>query len=761
MGEPAESLSTTTVVVPTSRLARVFWYLLTFLVAAIFPLVGYRCDHANLNVPLVHEADRLMFNDTLLLLPMVQATLEHGTHWKTDRLGFPGVQMMHDFPVIDHLHFAIIWLLGQFLGGNAVLTFNVFYLLCYPLAAISMLFVLRHFNVSFPAASACGVMFACLPYHQYHGLNHGFLSAYFFVPISCLYMIEVCRGHLPFFNNADRRFSLKDRFTLLAILSMLITSAAGAYYAFFACGLLAGAGIYAAFAFKTWKAFASSILLVGVVTVGGVANHLPTFLYHREVGKHTAPIDRSPEDSEYYGLKITQLIMPIDDHRVRKLADFKSIYNSYIRPVQTYTERYTLGTVATVGYLILAFRMLLMFPRRWPYTELSVLAMFATFIGLVGGIGAIFNQTVTPSVRCYNRIGIFIAVFALFAVAQAGDAILAFIMKWRHWPRALKPLLPLVFWGGILTAGLVDMTPFEWGRWQRVRTMRNHAKLWMNDAAFFQEIEAEMNPEGTRPGPAIFQLPYVAWPESPTINSLGAYDHARGYLQTKTLRWSYGTMKGREIDEWYRSVVLLAPNAIAPLIDRITAAGFDGLLLDKRGYSPADAVIVEQQLLKTISGANPIRHADGQQIFFDLRRHRNDIRQGRDWQAAQYRETHKLTSLWLEGFLSHREPGYEWQQRWCGPKGTAIFVNPTDETKTVTCTFRIHTEFKDPSKITIEGGSIWSEELTIDKNTPSITKMFVIPPGRHTIHFRCVPPESHIPNEHRRLCFLISGLKLD
>src|SRR5260221_10953397 len=79
-----------------------------FVALSIITLVaGQRLDQADLSVPLQYEGD------ALLILPLVKCTIETGTHWHNDRLGAPGIQELYDFPIVDHLHFALLWLLGQ------------------------------------------------------------------------------------------------------------------------------------------------------------------------------------------------------------------------------------------------------------------------------------------------------------------------------------------------------------------------------------------------------------------------------------------------------------------------------------------------------------------------------------------------------------------------------------------------------------------------------------------------------------------------
>src|SRR5436309_3426159 len=91
-----------------------------FTLAGVILLVfGMRLDKADLTVPLGYQGD------CLLILPLVKTTLERGCHWRNERLGAPGIQELHDFPIVDHFHFAIIWLMGQ-IWPDYVVVFNLY-----------------------------------------------------------------------------------------------------------------------------------------------------------------------------------------------------------------------------------------------------------------------------------------------------------------------------------------------------------------------------------------------------------------------------------------------------------------------------------------------------------------------------------------------------------------------------------------------------------------------------------------------------------
>ena len=52
-----------------------------------------------------------------------------------------------------------------------------------------------------------------------------------------------------------------------------------------------------------------------------------------------------------------------------------------------------------------------------PVDGLVTLNLAALLLATTGGLGAVFGFAVSPLIRCYNRMSIFIAFFALAAVA--------------------------------------------------------------------------------------------------------------------------------------------------------------------------------------------------------------------------------------------------------------------------------------------------------------------------------------------------------
>lgn len=715
------------------------WHFMFALATVAVLAAGLRLESADLRTPFAHHGD------TLLILPLVKATVERGSHWRNERFGAPGVQELHDFPVVDHLHFAAIWVLGQFIP-DPFLIFNLYHLLTYPLTTITGMFVLRRLGLSVPAAGVGGLLYAFLPYHYLRGQGHYFLAAYFLVPLALLVSLRVCGGRLPFFRrDPDGRYRLRlwSAGALSVVLIAAATASAGAYYAFFACALLLFAGCYGWVAAGTWRALASAGLVVAVIVAAGVANHAPTFSYQYHFGRNSTPTARLPEEAEEYGLKMTHLFLPVARHHSRALAEVRSIHDSDIRPLQTENTDASLGLIGSAGLVVLLAVALLPGRRAWLLGPLSGLAVFAVLLGTIGGLGALFNLLVTPQVRCYNRISVFVAFLGLAAACWLIDR--AFVgragwAKWLRWPAFLA----------LAAFGVWDQTDRRWFTPAFAAERETVADRFRTDAAFFAEVER------TLPGGSVFNLPYVAYPETFAVGKVFSYDHARGYLHTDTLRWSFGAMEGREADLWQREVSIAPPERMLP---RLVARGFDALFIDRRGYSPAEADALTAGVLKLLGpGVQSVSHPNGHEVVYDLRDYRDRLREKDPaaFDELKLREAEAVSVLWLDGFYSFEPFGQEWKHRWCGPRGSAVFINPADRPRAFRIEAVFRTKYPEFSDLRIDGGPIWTERFPIHNESPMTSRVIVVPPGRHSLRFRGRLPDRHVHDDPRRLTFFVA-----
>lgn len=133
------------------------------------------------------------------------------------------------------------------------------------------------------------------------------------------------------------------------------------------------------------------------------------------------------------------------------------------------------------------------------------------------------------------------------------------------------------------------------------------AQVAEGDLAFVTRVEASV-PRGS----AILQLPYMAFPESPGVYRLSDYDQLRPYLHSQDLRWSYGTVKGRPTD-WHRAV---RAYPLGALLAGVAASGFDGIVVDRYGYSDGGAAL--EAGLTAHLGPPLVRDRSGRFDFYGL-----------------------------------------------------------------------------------------------------------------------------------------------
>src|SRR5690606_10866225 len=133
-------------------------HVVCFALTSGITVVALELWNARLNVPLWYRGD----------------SIANGAHFKTLReqpwyefqpmLGAPHGQVLHDFPTADNLHFLAAKLIA-FVTPDWATGMNLYFLLGFPLAAASALWLLRRLEVSRAIAVSVAIVFAIAPYH--------------------------------------------------------------------------------------------------------------------------------------------------------------------------------------------------------------------------------------------------------------------------------------------------------------------------------------------------------------------------------------------------------------------------------------------------------------------------------------------------------------------------------------------------------------------------------------------------------------------
>jgi phosphoglycerol transferase len=318
----------------------------------------------------------------------------------------------------------------------------------------------------------------------------------------------------------------------------------------------------------------------------------------RVVNGTNAAIDyKIPNDAELYGLKIRHLLTPSPEHPIPFVREAAEKMSTSFSSDNHENATSRLGFIASAGLIasIMVAFIALAGRRLWNPADLvasaSALSLSSLLLATVGGFGALI-ALIAPHIRAYNRIVVFIAFFSLFIVGSL-------IAKFRNGRKAA------------LIAVLMGVLGISDELWAKAFLNNQAARSVVADErVLVTELEANL-PKGS----AIFQLPYTTFPIENNQGKMGPYDHARPYILSNHLRWSWGNILGRDPDSWAATVSQMLPE---DMLARLVKAGFVGLWIDKSGYSDPDLAIEVTRLVQLPPRLSP----SGRYAFFDIRSYR-------------------------------------------------------------------------------------------------------------------------------------------
>ncbi len=677
--------------------------------------------------------------DSLCAQAWMKSVLDHGWFLHNPSLGAPWGSDLYDFPMTDNVHFFVIRMLCTFVTSPGLL-FNLYFLLQFPLIACVGLFVLRRLGVNDGLAVVGSVLFTFLPYHLSRGLGHVFLASYYLVPIQILFAVRLGQGE-NLLTLAKKR-GMVSRACLIALLSFLIAGV-GVYYAFFGCFLYLLAGAYARLQGHGWRPLAKGSALC-VATVLSIGVHLAPVITHRlNDGPNPEAIARPVSDAELFGLKVAHLLLPISGHRAAWLADLKNRYlaDGYLNNENTDAALGILASCAFVYLLVCLVRRKsgVNNNRQTALETLAAMNLGAILLGTVGGFGILFSLLVTSWIRAYNRISIFVAFMAL---AAGGLALTSLVDR-----------LPRKSWISVVYAGALFLL-LTFGIWDQTSplTTPDYARLCSShaaDTAFFGELETSL-PQGAM----IFQLPYIVYPEARPFGRWTSYDHFRPYLASTSLRWSFGSFRGRPADAFQHVICACRPEQMLRVLVLLE---YEGVLVDRYAY--ADGAEALEQALANLTGESPRASGDGRWSYFGLANVKTDLGSripAGHWRQACTELQHPILPVFGEGFQIEEGPP-DAVFRWSRSKSELGLLNREGFPRMVELEFDADRLTSEPVRLelTYPGGS---RSFQIGYGKQRFHIRMAAQPGTTLIQFRCDGKSNSDPGDPRELIFRFHNL---
>lgn len=549
----------------------------------LFAAIALGYGDVPLDVPTAYGGDGLSAG------MLIKGILENGWYLDNPNAGAPFGLSWGPYPMVDSTHFLWIKLLAWFVDDYGTLL-TTFYLTSFFTSSITAYAVMRCLGIGRALSASGALLFSLQNYHFLRGA-HIFLSVYFSVPIFVGMAIMLHR-HASASMTAGR--------IAVGIALLLLASGGGVYYSFFGCMLITVAAVVATIEQRRWRPLLLGAAMVLVICTGVFICLLP---HLNHAATHSADTDistREPQESEIFGLKLVQLVIPSPIHRS---PSFRSVNASYSRNSPLVNENSAAG-IGVIGSLGLFFSLLVLVIQRAQRSiiglwELGTVNITAFLFATIGGAGTIFAWCVTPQIRGLNRISIVIAFISLCAILLVTQQVVRWGSRerWRS-PTTLAAALALAIFG------LWDQTP----GWHPSIAAANQP-AFSADVLVGQQI-MEAFPRGSR----VYQLPYVKFPESPPLYHEGVYGMSRWYLHTSAIAWSYGAMNLTESDQWQQYLESLP---IELRLSTLAASGFDGVMVERRAYPDAGASV--EVVLKKFAGAPVVVCPDSSCALYRLR----------------------------------------------------------------------------------------------------------------------------------------------
>jgi phosphoglycerol transferase len=385
---------------------------------------------------------------------------------------------------------------------------------------------------------------------------------------------------------------------------------------------------------------------------------------------------KSAEEAEIYGLKIRKMLAPNESNIAPIFRQWGEKDRSINFPNENENTSARLGPMAATGLLLLLMTSLGLV--RTPETtyetgaikSVASLALFSLLFATVGGFGAIFNQVV-PDFRGYNRFSVFIAFFAI-----AG-------LGW-WWQARMQTVAPRgrMF----LSLGFVLLIAFSlYDQLLDARHLNNRRSNDELSAKQERDVVKQIEDKASH-GSLIFQLPVTTfWPDGGRERML-PYDHARPYLWSSGLRWSWPSFS-LEHRSWIDRFVGFESKELA---EALVLSKFSLVWIDRFGYSDNGEGTIMSLMAAGAKDFLPDRSS--RYVVLDLSPVAERLHQEYSAEEIAKRRDALLngpTFTWESGVytLEHNREGREF--RWSRAVSTAVMRNPYRASRSAILSFYV------------------------------------------------------------------------
>ncbi len=525
--------------------------------------------------------------DSLEILARIQAAAEGDTvplrPQVISRLGAPFGANWSAYPSSDLLLLCLLGQLARLVGVFPAA--NLALCLATVTAALAFYGCARWLRARWEWALVGALLFAFTFQTFHRGLAHLFIVFSWTVPVAILSCGLIA---------ASRRMRLRGGMGLFCLTTAAVIGIGNPYTLMLYLQLLGWAVIAQWVGPRRRENLVTGLTAMGIAIAGFFIVESHVWLFAPDTAA-VSPIVRNYGGTERYALKPIELLLPPANHR---WSMFAFLGQRYVRWSEWRTgEAFApyLGLIGIAGLVWLAAVALRAVLRR---ERLPGLALPAAWVLAFASLGGITNMlaffTTVVVFRATNRFSIFLsAIVLLFLVTRIS-----------RWWRSRPAWLSVAAAAAIAVIGLPDELPRGNARAQQQQIARRVGA----DRQLGAQLERALPP-----GAMIFQLPVMGFPEVVPPHRLGDYEYFRPYLGTHSLRFTYGSLKGRSRGRWQRDIADLPP---ADMVHRLEEYGFSALYIDRRGFADRGEKLLTQ--LSAMDRSRRYESPTGEQVVVML-----------------------------------------------------------------------------------------------------------------------------------------------
>lgn len=516
---------------------------------------------AHWNIPAAYQGDSLQ------TLGWIKAASEGDCNFfdmiYVSRLGAPFGANWNDYPLYEKAFIFVLGSLARSIGLMAAA--NVGMMLTHVLATASFYLACRWFRWHRLWSAVGALLFGFLYYNTMRSLGHLLLGLTYTIPwaVFSSWLIAT-RHHLP-------RFSRAWKFCLFT--SFLMGVSNPNYLSMYCQLLLISMGI-AWGTSRRRENVEAGMFSLAATAAGFLLSFTGSLLFRLYSGANPFAVESGYKESEIYALRPIELFIPPQGHHLSWFSDIGLTYKKglYIGGEVFSPYLGIMGTLILIGLVTLGIRQLL----RGSAGSVS-LPLWQVFwvlaYSVVGGINCVLAYCGIGGFQAGNRNSLFIAcILLLWAVPRLRRLTVG-------WSFPKSATLAVI----ISAMGIYDQLPYANREEQRAVIQSDIT----SDRLFCEELERHL-PAGAM----AFQVPLAQFPGGNPVFIMDAYEHFRPYFFTKTLRFSYGSNKGRSDSSWQAAIERMP---VQNMVTSLEQLGFHALIINRNGFHD-DAKIFETAL---------------------------------------------------------------------------------------------------------------------------------------------------------------------